>query len=252
MTVKEKTHFGYKEVLKDEKQKLVKGVFDSVASKYDLMNDVMSFGIHRLWKKYFTQQIPIKNNAFYLDVASGSGDIAYLIHKEIDKNSFNSKICLTDINEAMLKQGVSNLIDKGVIKNIDWRVANAEELPFDDFSVDVYTISFGLRNVTNIDKALKEAKRVLKPGGHFYCLEFSKVNTPLIEKFYEVYSFQMIPKIGQIITGDQDAYQYLVESIRQFPNQQKLVEMMKEAGFSRTKYQNLTNGVVAIHSGRRL
>jgi len=239
------THFGYKEVLTEDKEKLVKGVFDSVASNYDLMNDVMSFGVHRLWKQYAIDIANVKKGDAILDLASGTGDLIKLYHKKIGNSG---RIVSSDINEAMLDEGKRNLINSGVL-GIEFVQANAEKLPFEDNSFDLVSIAFGLRNVTDKDKALSEMSRVLKPGGVLIVLEFSKTTNPVLEKIYDAYSFNLIPKFGSWFAGDEDSYQYLAESIRKHPDQETLKQMIIDAGFDMCEYQNLTGGVVAIHKG---
>ena len=239
------THFGYKEVPTEDKEKLVKGVFDSVASNYDLMNDVMSFGIHRLWKQYAIDIANVKKGDAILDLASGTGDLIKLYHKKIGNSG---RIVSSDINEAMLDEGKRNLINSGVL-GIEFVQANAEKLPFENNSFDLVSIAFGLRNVTDKDKALSEMCRVLKPGGVLIVLEFSKTTNPVLEKIYDAYSFNLIPKFGSWFAGDEDSYQYLAESIRKHPDQETLKQMIMDAGFDMCEYQNLTGGVVAIHKG---
>lgn len=242
---KNTTHFGFKNVPVDEKESLVGGVFSNVAKNYDIMNDFMSAGIHRLWKNTFVRRIAHSPSKDYLDVAGGTGDIAERILKRVRPNS----LTLSDINPHMLDEGEKRATNRGLTYPIKWVEGNAENLPFKDNSFDVYTIAFGLRNVTRIDAVLKDAYRVLKPGGQFLCLEFSKVVNPTLAKLYDVYSFNIIPKIGEIVASDHDAYQYLVESIRKFPDQQTLLEKMQNAGMQNCTYENLTHGVVAIHQG---
>ena len=242
------THFGYKEVPTKDKEKLVKGVFDSVASNYDLMNDVMSFGIHRLWKQYAIDIANVKKGDAILDLASGTGDLIKLYHKKIGNSG---RIVSSDINEAMLDEGKRNLINSGVL-GIEFVQANAEKLPFEDNSFDLVSIAFGLRNVTDKDKALSEMCRVLKPGGVLIVLEFSKTTNPILEKIYDAYSFNLIPKFGSWFAGDEDSYQYLAESIRKHPDQETLKQMIIDAGFDMCEYQNLTGGVVAIHKGIKI
>lgn len=244
----EKEWFGERKVSAEEKTKLVHGVFDSVADKYDLMNDLMSGGIHRIWKEKLIRQIRPRNDLKYFDVAGGTGDIAFRIKKAAPR----ADITLCDLTEEMLSVGRDRAIDKGWLNGFEWITGNAESLPFEDNSFNVYTISFGLRNVTHIDTALKEAYRVLKPGGRFYCLEFSRVNDTMLRKLYDMYSYNVIPQIGQIVTKDRDSYQYLVESIRKFPPQEELAARMKEAGFENARFRNMTFGVVAIHSGWKI
>ncbi|PCI33165.1 MAG: bifunctional demethylmenaquinone methyltransferase/2-methoxy-6-polyprenyl-1,4-benzoquinol methylase UbiE [Alphaproteobacteria bacterium] len=250
------THFGFKTVDKQSKQALVRNVFDSVAEKYDIMNDVMSGGLHRLWKNDMIRVMRPEPGMTLLDVAGGTGDIAFRFLDAAKKreraDSPAAEVTVCDINASMLEVGRDRAIDRGILRNIDWVCGNAEGLSFPDNSFDVYTIAFGIRNVTNIDKALAEAYRVLKPGGRFLCLEFSKVNTPLLRKIYDSYSFHILPRFGEMITGDRKSYQYLVESIRQFPTQDKFKSMISEAGFSRVTYRNMTGGVVALHSGWKI
>jgi len=242
------THFGYKEVPTEDKEKLVKGVFDSVASNYDLMNDVMSFGVHRLWKQYAIDIANVKKGDAILDLASGTGDLIKLYHKKIGNSG---RIVSSDINEAMLNEGKRNLMNSGVL-GIEFVQANAEKLPFEDNSFDLVSIAFGLRNVTDKDKALSEMCRVLKPGGVLIVLEFSKTTNPVLEKIYDAYSFNLIPKFGSWFAGDEDSYQYLAESIRKHPDQETLKQMIIDAGFDMCEYQNLTGGVVAIHKGIKI
>jgi demethylmenaquinone methyltransferase/2-methoxy-6-polyprenyl-1,4-benzoquinol methylase len=245
----EKNWFGEKQVAPDEKTRLVRGVFDSVAPSYDVMNDFMSGGLHRLWKDHLVRKIRPRAGLHYLDVAGGTGDIAFRIRKKAGQNC---KITLCDINAEMLSVGRDRSIDMGMGDDFDWVTGNAESLPLQDNSVDVYTIAFGLRNVTHIDDALAEAYRVLKPGGRFYCLEFSKVNEPLLAKIYDIYSFKVIPKIGKLVAKDEESYQYLVESIRKFPQQRELMRRLEAAGFQKCRFENLTFGVVAIHEGVKI
>jgi ubiquinone/menaquinone biosynthesis methyltransferase len=241
------THFGYEQVDASEKAGRVKSVFSSVASNYDIMNDLMSAGMHRLWKDTFVSKVNAGANAALLDVAGGTGDIAVRLHKRT-----GATVTICDINEQMLRAGQDRQFDKGETAELRWLCGNAESLPLPDNSVDVYTIAFGLRNVTDIPKALTEAHRVLKVGGQFLCLEFSKVSEPLLAKIYDKYSFKLIPKIGELVAKDRASYQYLVESIRMFPKQRELVKMMENAGFSRATYENLSMGIVAIHQGWKI
>lgn len=245
------TNFGFNKIEANEKQSLVNSVFSNVADKYDLMNDLMSFGMHRLWKDEFIRQIPNLNSNI-LDVASGSGDIALKFAKKAKDRGNNISLTLSDINEEMLRQAKKKSIDLNLFQNLKFTVASAEELPFPDNSFDYYTIAFGIRNVPDINKALKEAYRVLKPMGKFICLEFSKVKESLLQDFYKFYSFNVIPKIGQIITGNKEAYDYLVESIDLFSSQDEFRIMIKEAGFEEINYKNLSGGIVAIHSAYKL
>lgn len=241
----QKTHFGFKQVDESQKESLVKGVFSSVASRYDVMNDAMSMGVHRLWKDDMIRTLAPRKNSKLLDVAGGTGDIAFRYLKSCE----NGEATICDINPEMLQEGRKNAINKGILDNINWHCGNAESLPFPDNHFDYYTIAFGIRNVTNIDKALEEAYRVLKPGGRFLCLEFSKVVSPIVAKAYDLYSFHLIPKMGKVLANDSESYKYLVESIRKFPKQNKFADMINDAGFSKVKYRNLTFGVVALHSG---
>jgi len=241
------TNFGFKKIEAAEKQPLVNNIFSNVADKYDLMNDLMSFGMHRLWKDEFIRQIPNLNSNI-LDVASGSGDIALKLAKKAKDRGSNISLTLSDINEEMLKQAKRKSIDLNLFQNLKFKVASAEELPFPDNSFDYYTIAFGIRNVPDINKALKEAYRVLKPMGKFVCLEFSKIKENYLKDFYRFYSFNIIPKIGQMIAGNKEAYEYLVESIELFPSQDEFKIMIKETGFEDVNYKNLSGGIVAIHS----
>lgn len=240
------THFGYRDVAVEEKERLVRGVFDSVASKYDLMNDLMSMGVHRLWKRHFIAISNIQPGQRVLDVAGGTGDITALMRKRVGASG---SVVLSDINESMLEVGRRRLEDRGLVGNIEYQVANAEKLPFDDGEFDAVTIAFGLRNVTDKDAALREMYRVLKPSGRAMILEFSTVEFEGLKKIYDVYSFGILPKLGKLVADDEESYQYLAESIRKHPPQDELADMMVAAGFSKVTYRNLTGGVVAIHSG---
>ena len=256
----ETTHFGFQTVDKDRKQGLVRNVFDSVAEKYDIMNDVMSGGLHRLWKdemiRVLRPETRPKADMHLLDMAGGTGDIAFRFlaaanrRRAVDAPA--AKVTVCDINAHMLDVGRDRAIDRGILQNIDWVCGNAESLAFPSDSFEAYSIAFGIRNVTNIEATLAEAHRVLKPGGRFLCLEFSKLAPGLLEKIYDAYSFHLLPHLGQIITGDRDSYQYLVESIRQFPPQEKFKALIEEAGFKRVTYRNMTGGVVALHSGWKI
>lgn len=249
MQNKEKDWFGYKKVNPSDKTKLVEGVFDNVASRYDLMNDLMSGGIHRLWKNRFVQMMHPRANRKLLDVAGGTGDIAFRYRKAAGESA---KITVCDINKEMLKVGRDRAIDRGYLKGFDWVEGNAESLPFDDREFHLYSIAFGLRNVTHIDNALADAYRVLKPGGQFFCLEFSHLKNAALQKVYDEYSFRIIPKIGEVVAKDRDSYQYLVESIRQFPKQAELSARLETAGFENVKVVNLSGGIAAIHIGNKL
>jgi len=244
--------FGFKQVSEDEKQGMVNEVFSAVAGRYDQMNDLMSGGLHRLWKDDFVTQLnpPRSDRAFkVLDVAGGTGDIAFRI---LDTAGSRCNVTIADINPQMLKEGRTRANTQNFKGSYDFAVTNAEKLSFPDQHFDAYTIAFGIRNVTHIDKALKEAYRVLKPGGRFMCLEFSHVDVPALQALYDAYSYTIVPAIGKVVTGDGRPYRYLVESIRTFPNQQNFANMITKAGFARAKYTNLSGGVVAIHSGWRI
>jgi demethylmenaquinone methyltransferase/2-methoxy-6-polyprenyl-1,4-benzoquinol methylase len=242
------THFGYQDVPVGEKAGLVKDVFDSVATRYDVMNDLMSAGMHRLWKRYTIQDANARPGQAVLDLAGGTGDLARAFARIVGERGH---VVLADINAAMLEQGRRRLVDAGVAGNVTLAQVNAENLPFADGSFDRITIAFGLRNVTDKDGALAEMYRVLKPGGKALILEFSK---PLdaIKPAYDLYSFKVLPLLGRIIAGDEESYQYLAESIRMHPDQETLLSMMKSAGFERCRYSNLTAGIVALHTGHRI
>lgn len=239
--------FGFRTVGVGEKQGMVREVFSSVASRYDLMNDLMSAGMHRAWKNSFVGKINVPSSAAILDLAGGTGDIAVRL-----KHKTGASVTVCDINEAMLNAGRDRQLDKGESQGLRWVCGNAEHLPVPDNSLDVITIAFGLRNVTDIAQALRDAYRALKPGGQFLCLEFSQVTVPVFAQMYDKYSFTLIPKIGEIVTKDRDSYQYLVESIRMFPKQEVLKKMMETAGFARVTYNNLSMGIVAIHRGWKI
>ena len=242
----EQTHFGYKTVNKAEKQARVADVFTSVAKKYDIMNDLMSFGIHRLWKRYAISLSGVRAGQQVLDIAGGTGDLAKVFSREVGRNGH---VVLSDINAAMLEVGRERLINAGC-NNVDFVLANAETLaPFDDESFDLVTISFGLRNVTDKDAALKSMYRVLKPGGRLLILEFSKPVFEPLSKAYDLYSFTALPIMGKLVANDSESYQYLAESIRMHPDQQTLKQMMQQAGFENCDYHNLTAGIVAVHRG---
>ena len=240
------THFGYRQVPVQEKTGLVREVFESVAGKYDLMNDLMSLGVHRLWKRDFVANSGIRLGHQVLDLAGGTGDIAALLCQRVGKSG---RVVLSDINAAMLEVGRQRMEDRGITGNISYSLANAEKLPFGDAEFDAVTIAFGLRNVTDKDAALREMFRVLRPGGKALILEFSQVQPEPLKKMYDGYSFGILPVLGKLVAGDEDSYRYLAESIRQHPPQEELAEMMREAGFDKVRFRNLTGGVVAIHSG---
>ena len=244
-----KTHFGYSQVDEDKKESLVAGVFNSVAGKYDVMNDVMSFGIHRIWKKIALQHTGLKKGMRALDVAGGTGDLSIEMSKQVGPTG---EIVMSDINAAMLEQGRRRLLDKGIAGNVQFIEANAEDLPFEDNSFDCITIAFGLRNVTHQDKALSSMYRVLKPGGRLLVLEFSKPVVPGLNKLYDFYSFNVLPVMGRVIANDEASYRYLAESIRMHPSQDTLKQMMQDAGFERCTYHNMSGGIVALHKGFKL
>jgi demethylmenaquinone methyltransferase/2-methoxy-6-polyprenyl-1,4-benzoquinol methylase len=237
------THFGYQSVDEAEKAKHVRGVFDSVAPKYDLMNDLMSGGLHRAWKAYTVMVANLREGYKVLDIAGGTGDLAMAFSKKVGKTG---SVVHTDINEAMLRTGRDRLLDAGV--SLSTIVCDAEKLPFPSNHFDVVSVAFGLRNMTHKDVALTEMNRVLKPGGKLLVLEFSKVAPPL-EKIYDWYSFKVLPKLGQLVAGDDASYRYLAESIRMHPTQEELKALMKSSGFGHVDYHNLTGGLVALHAG---
>ncbi|MBB4267143.1 class I SAM-dependent methyltransferase [Roseospira visakhapatnamensis] len=277
------THFGYRTVGRAEKAGLVRDVFDSVAGRYDLMNDLMSGGVHRLWKDSFVAQVAPRPGMTCLDVGGGTGDIAFRILERMERRARadarraaplddtgsdrpdqddaahalagppgGGRVMVCDINAEMITVGRDRAMNRGLVEGLEWLVGDAETLPVADASVDVYTIAFCLRNVTNIDAALAEARRVLKPGGRFFCLEFSTVVMPVLDKLYDTYSFSVLPNLGRFVAGNKEAYQYLAESIRRFPPQQELCRRMAAAGLRRPRHRNLSGGIAAIHSGWRL
>jgi len=241
------THFGFRTVSEEEKPSLVREVFSGVATRYDMMNDAMSLGVHRWWKHEFVAQVDMRPGLRCLDVAGGTGDIAFRLLKK-----GAAHVTVADINQEMLKEGQARADDANILRNIEFLCADAENLPIEDNSYNLYTIAFGIRNVTHIDKVLQEAFRVLAPGGRFLCLEFSQVKNPTLAKAYDAYSFKVIPKLGKLIAGNAEPYQYLVESIRQFPPQDAFAAMIREAGFEQVRYTNLAGGAVAIHSGYKI
>ncbi|MDA0340532.1 MAG: class I SAM-dependent methyltransferase [Proteobacteria bacterium] len=243
----EKADFGFREVPAGEKAGMVRGVFDSVAGRYDLMNDLMSLGVHRLWKAAFLDWLAPRGDARLLDVAGGTGDIAVRYRAR-----GGGPVIVCDINHAMIEKGVERAERRQENDGISWVCGDAEALPVPDGSVDAYTIAFGLRNVTRLDKALAEARRVLRPGGRFMCLEFSRPALAALDPLYDFYSFKLLPEIGHWVAGDRDAYVYLVESIRQFPDQESLKDRMAAVGLERASYRNLSGGIAAIHSAWRL
>lgn len=239
------TSFGYETVTEEQKTEKVKEVFDSVATNYDLMNDMMSIGVHRLWKRYMLTKTGLKLGMKALDVAGGTGDIAALLREQVGESGL---VVMTDINESMLEEGRSRLLDRGKLKNIEVMQADAENLPFEENHFDCVTIAFGLRNVTVKENALKSMHRVLKPGGKMLILEFSKPNE-MLSPIYDLYSFNILPRLGEWVANDRESYQYLAESIRVHPDQKKLKQMILSAGFDRSEFQNLTGGIVALHIG---
>jgi demethylmenaquinone methyltransferase/2-methoxy-6-polyprenyl-1,4-benzoquinol methylase len=246
MSEQKTTHFGFQTVDRDAKQGLVAGVFHSVAAKYDLMNDLMSAGIHRVWKRFTLELSGVRRGDRVLDIAGGTGDLAAKFSRLVGPEG---NVVLADINDSMLKVGRDKLTDRGIVGNINYVQANAEALPFPDNSFDCITIAFGLRNVTDKDKALRSMLRVLKPGGRLLVLEFSKPGNELLSKAYDTYSFKVLPTMGKLITNDADSYRYLAESIRMHPDQETLKQMMSEAGFARCEFYNMTGGIVAVHKG---
>ena len=240
------TNFGFTAVDRAAKAGMVRNVFDSVASRYDLMNDLMSGGIHRIWKRFTIELSAVRPGQTILDLAGGTGDLAARFSKLVGEDG---QVILADINASMLDVGRDKLIDKGIFRNVDVVQANAESLPFPDNSINCISIAFGLRNVTDKDTALKSMLRVLQPGGRLLVLEFSRPTSPLLERIYDQYSFQILPKMGRLITGDYDSYQYLAESIRRHPDQEALLKMMELAGFTKCQYHNMTGGIVAVHRG---
>ena len=240
------THFGYEKVKASEKAKRVASVFHSVANKYDLMNDLMSAGIHRLWKRFTIEASAVRPGYKVLDIAGGTGDLAAKFSQKVGSSGH---VILADINASMLSVGRDKLIDKGLANNIDYVESDAQHLPFADNSFDIVSIAFGLRNVTDKDLALQSIFRVLKPGGRLLVLEFSKPKHELLEKAYDQYSFKLLPVMGKLVINDADSYRYLAESIRMHPDQETLKNMMEHAGFGNCEYFNLTGGIVALHKG---
>lgn len=248
MTEQETTHFGYQTVAATEKAGKVAEVFHSVAAKYDIMNDLMSGGIHRLWKQFTIEASRARRGHKILDIAGGTGDLAAKFSKIVGRDG---QVILADINNSMLNVGRDKLTDRGIVDNIQYVQANAECLPFPDNYFDCITIAFGLRNVTDKDQALRSMYRVLKPGGQLLVLEFSKPTHSLLEKVYDQYSFRILPKIGELVANDGESYQYLAESIRMHPDQETLKSMMLNAGFDQCEYHNMTGGIVALHKGQK-
>jgi demethylmenaquinone methyltransferase/2-methoxy-6-polyprenyl-1,4-benzoquinol methylase len=245
----DKADFGFEKVPWHEKAGRVRAVFASVAGKYDVMNDLMSFGVHRLWKQYALAVTGLRAGGRALDVAGGTGDLAIGMLRQVGKTG---RVTLSDINEAMLERGRDRLLDQGFVGNVECVVADAERLPFDDNSFDCVTIGFGLRNVTDKAAALRSMHRVLKPGGQLLVLEFSTPALPGLKPVYDAYSFRVLPLLGRIVAGDEASYRYLAESIRMHPDQETLLAMLKDAGFAQARYHNLSAGIVALHRGYKV
>jgi demethylmenaquinone methyltransferase / 2-methoxy-6-polyprenyl-1,4-benzoquinol methylase len=245
------TSYGFRQVGQGEKQGLVNEVFHKVADRYDMMNDLMSAGLHRVWKDAMVSWLnpPKRHGWTSLDVAGGTGDIAFRI---VEASARHAEVTVLDINGSMLEVGRERALKRGLADNVSFVEANAEELPFEDATFDAYTIAFGIRNVPRIERALEEAHRVLKRGGRFLCLEFSEVEMPLLDKAYEAWSFHAIPQIGRVVAGDGEPYRYLVESIAKFPNQKNFADMITRAGFDRVTWRNFSGGIAALHSGWKL
>ncbi len=243
--------YGFEQIGEGKKQDKVNDVFHSVATRYDVMNDLMSAGMHRLWKSALvTKAAPSKIAPWHgLDVAGGTGDIAFRL---VEASNNNAYVTVLDINGSMLDVGRERSAKMSMTENVDFVEANAEDLPFEDSSFDAYTVAFGIRNVSHMDRALEEAYRVLKPGGQFLCLEFSEVDVPMLDRFYDLWSFNAIPQIGRMVTGDASSYQYLVESIRKFPNQNSFANFIREAGFGRVSFRNMSGGIAALHTGWKI
>ena len=246
------TQFGRRRVRTADKGALVRGVFDGVAERYDLMNDLMSLGIHRLWKRAMVEWLNPRPGTRVVDVAGGTGDIAFRILERTASAGAPARISVVDANEAMLRIGRDRALDRGLVRGIDWLCGDAESLPLADGAADALTIAFGIRNVTRLEAALGEARRVLKPGGRFLCLEFSRTVLPGLGRLYDAWSFAVLPVMGAAVTGRADAYEYLVESIRRFPDQPKFAGLIAEAGLGNVKWRNLSSGIVALHSAWRL
>ena len=242
------THFGARQVPEQEKAGMVRTLFSDVANKYDIMNDVMSVGIHRVWKEAMMDWLAPRSGQKLLDVAGGTGDVSFKFLKRAGHG--HATVC--DLTEGMLVEGRKRAEAAAMADSLDWVVGDAMNLPFEDNTFDVYTISFGIRNVTRPQEALNEAYRVLRPGGRLMVLEFSQLPNPMMQKAYDLYSFNVIPRMGQVIANDRDSYQYLVESIRNFPDQETFLSMVREAGFGNAKYRNLTMGIAALHSGWKI
>jgi len=249
MSEPESTHFGFKTVASDDKAGLVRGVFDSVANRYDLMNDLMSFGVHRLWKRFAIELAGVRSGQVILDLASGTGDLADRFAGLVGPQGL---VIMSDINASMLQVGRDRMVDRGHVGNIAYAQIDAEQLPLADNSLDLITIAFGLRNVTHKERALESMFRALKPGGRALVLEFSKPTSKPLQKIYDAYSFGVLPRMGRLVANDPDSYRYLAESIRMHPDQETLKGMMEDAGFERCDVHNLTGGIVAVHRGFKL
>ncbi len=245
------THFGFREIAAAEKGARVRGLFERVAGRYDLMNDLMSGGVHRLWKEALVDRLDPRPDLRLLDVAGGTGDIAFRVAERLGEG-LREPILVCDLTEGMLAAGRDRAAERGLSDRLAWLCGDAQSLPLPDRSVTAYTIAFGLRNVTDIDLALAEARRVLRPGGRFLCLEFSQVVLPVLAQLYDIYSFRVLPAMGAAVAGDRDAYAYLVESIRRFPAQEALCRKIAKAGFDMVRYRNLTGGIAALHTAWRL
>ncbi|MFQ5466078.1 MAG: bifunctional demethylmenaquinone methyltransferase/2-methoxy-6-polyprenyl-1,4-benzoquinol methylase UbiE [Thermodesulfobacteriota bacterium] len=248
-TGRKMTHFGERLVPEEEKKELVKGVFDSVAERYDLMNDLMSLGTHRFWKRHVAGLTGLRPGGSAIDVAGGTGDIALLMSGQVGPGG---TVVVYDINGEMLRVGRRKCVDRGCLKGLEFVQGDAEAIPFEDNTFDCATVGFGIRNVTHLDRAFSEMARVTRPGGRVICLEFSHPTSPLFSRLYDLYSFSLIPAIGELVTGNREAYTYLPESIRKFPPQEELKKIMEEAGLFRVRYHNLFNGVAAVHVGRKV
>ena len=246
------THFGFRAVDVAEKTRLVRDVFSAVAPRYDLMNDLMSGGVHRLWKADLIDCLKPRPGMCIVDVAGGTGDVAFRILDRAGGAASGTRVVVCDASQAMIERGRDRAIDRGVFAGIDWLCGDAENLPLADACVDAYTIAFGIRNFGRIDRALAEARRVLKPGGRFVCLEFSQIVVPGLARLYDAYSFKLLPALGALVAGNQAAYQYLVESIRRFPDQERFAEMIAAAALGNVRYRNLSGGIAALHSAWRI
>lgn len=247
--MEDKTHFGYQTVETEKKKDLVGAVFDSVADRYDVMNDLMSFGVHRLWKRFTINQTGVRAGQCVLDLAGGTGDLAIKLSERVGSSG---NVVLSDINQSMLSVGRDRMLDDGIVANMHYALADAEALPFAENTFHCVTMAFGLRNVTDKQRALQSIFSTVKPGGRLLVLEFSKPVLPLLSKAYDAYSFTALPAMGKLVANDAESYRYLAESIRKHPDQETLLQMMESAGFERCEYHNLTGGVVALHKGFKL